>query len=111
MRNEENDCLAYDPFQGDETAVRRFSDKMVITRKEHRCNICWEDFPAGSRARAMREVNLEERRTMTFYFCPPCCSAMARSWDSDDAGRAIEKRTAIGMRAAEAERKHAKVND
>lgn len=90
--------LSYNPFQGDETDIRLLSDRMVVTRRAHKCNICWEDFPAGSRARARREVNREEHKTMTFYFCPLCCEAMAKAMsDDDDAGRAIEERTSMGM--------------
>lgn len=68
--------LAYDPFQGDETDVCDLSDKMVVTRKPHRCQNCWRDLPSGERCRAKTERNDEDHVIMTFYFCPECCTAM-----------------------------------
>lgn len=98
MTINERECLAYYPFQGDETDVRLLADRFVTTRKPHTCNTCWDPIPAGARVRALTEVNREERKTMTFYFCVPCCDAMAIS--STDSGDAIEERTGIGMRRA-----------
>lgn len=98
MTERERLCLQYHPFQGDETDVRVLSDQFVSIRWSQKCVICWEDIPRGSRVRARREINNEDRKAMTFYFCEPCCSAMARSWR--DEGKSISDRTAIGMRAA-----------
>lgn len=95
------DILAYNPFDGDrDSQVRVMSDKLLTTRKPHRCTVCWDDIPPGARVRARSEVDQQDRRAMTFYFCPPCCEAMALSWTDEDAGKAIEARTAIGMRKA-----------
>jgi hypothetical protein len=94
----EADCLAYDPFQGDETDIRELSDKFVTTRKPHKCNICWDEVPPGQRARAKTEVNREDQQTKTFYFCVSCCEAMASSWT--DECEAIDARTSIGMSRA-----------
>lgn len=88
-------CLLYNPFQGDETDVRVLNDAFVTTRYQQRCQVCLDDIPAGARVRARREINNEDRKAMTFYFCEPCCAAMARCWKDD--GRAIEARTGIGM--------------
>lgn len=98
----EADCLAYDPFFGDETEVRELRDQFVTTRKPHKCNICWEAIPVGVHVRAKTEVNREDRVTKTFHFCEPCCEAMALSWTDD--GHAIEVRTSIGIAAARATR-------
>lgn len=91
-------CLMYHPFQGDETDVRVLGDKFLTVRCSQKCVICWEIIPIGTRVRARREINNEDRTAMTFYFCEPCCDAMAISWDDD--GRAIERRTSLGMQAA-----------
>jgi hypothetical protein len=94
----ERDCLAYDPFAYDETDVRPLRDRFVTTRTPHQCNICWDDIPAGVHIRAKSEINREEHKTQTFYFCVPCCEAMAISWQ--DNGEAIEARTSIGIARA-----------
>lgn len=98
MTKQERLCLSYNPFQGDETDVTELSDKFVTTRYSHKCQICFEQIAAKSHVRARREVNNEDKKVMTFYFCEECCGAMARSWR--DEGRSISERTSIGMRAA-----------
>jgi hypothetical protein len=95
--------LAYDPFFGDETHVRELSDKMLVTRKPHTCQICWDPIPPKTRVRALTEINLENRVVGTFYFCPSCCTAMATA--NDDNGAAIERRTQMGIRRAEESRR------
>jgi hypothetical protein len=94
----ERDCLNYDPFQGDEMDVKELSNKIVTSRTEHKCNICWELIPPKSRIRALREINREEQKVATFYFCTECCVAMASSWT--DNGRSITQRTVKGMAAS-----------
>jgi hypothetical protein len=95
------DCLAYDPFSGDrDSDITEFSDKFVVTRKPHVCNVCQEEIPSRSRCRAKTERDNDDQVVMTFYFCPPCCDAMALSWTDD--GDAIEARTGRGMEAARA---------
>lgn len=93
----EKACLNYNPFQGDEGDTRLMSDKFVTTRKPHDCSICFEIIPSGVHVRARREVSKGFRNAMTFYFCVPCCEAMAMSWDYEDNGRAISERCEIGM--------------
>lgn len=102
------DILSYDMFAGDETDVTLLSNRMLITRTAHRCVICNELIPVGSRVRATTERNNEERRVMTFYACVPCCAAMARAYEDD--GESIEQRSAlgiVGMRAANPNRHEA----
>jgi hypothetical protein len=95
----DEDCLAYDPFSGDrDVDVTEFSDKFVVTRKQHKCNVCAAHIPPRTRVRAKTERDNDDQVVMTFYFCPSCCEAMAASWT--DNGKAIESRTALGMRSA-----------
>ena len=97
----DQECLAYDPFaggKGDDT-YRRLSDRFVVTRKPHTCSVCFEAVPAGTRARAM--TDLDDGQVRTFYACPCCCDAMAIA--ADDAGLAIEARYALGRTNTRAE--------
>lgn len=98
-------CLCYPPFAGDETDTTEFADRFLVTRFSHGCGICFETIPPKTRVRALTERNNEDRRVMTFYFCPTCCDAMAVSWT--DEGVAICQRTAIGIDRAEASRRRA----
>lgn len=84
-------CLAVDPFAGDETDVVLVADRIVTTRTLHQCNHClgWIS-PRSHPVRARSEINREENKRMTFYFCPPCCVAMAVC--QLDAGRTLERR-------------------
>lgn len=92
--------LSYDLFQGDETDVRELSNRMVVTQKPHSCCVCWGDISIGSRVRALVEANNETKKVMTFYSCPLCCEAMAMAITAEDNGKAIEARTAIGIKRA-----------
>lgn len=91
----EAECLLYDPFQGDESDVRTLADRFLVTRKPHVCNVCWDMIPVKSRVRAKTEINYEDEQVATFYFCIPCCEAMAIS--NEDDGRSIEHRSGLGM--------------
>jgi hypothetical protein len=71
-----SDCLSYDPFYGDETEIIVLKDKMLTTRKEHVCQECRDDISEGSLVRARSEINREEAKKMTFYWCLKCCLAM-----------------------------------
>lgn len=95
--------LQFRPFQGDETPVRELADKFLVTRKPHKCQICWGAIEVGQRVRALTELNCEDRQVMTFYFCTECCEAMAASWS--DEGEAIEKRYGIGQEIVRRERR------
>lgn len=102
----ERHALRYHMFGDERSQTRDLSDKIVETRKPHICVICQETFPAGSRARALRQIDLEspgDRRVMTFYACPTCVEAMAQAFDDEhpDHGAAITARCEIGARAAE----------
>ncbi len=87
-------CLSYDVFAGDETPVKVLSDKFLVVRVRHRCQTCWGAIRKGARVRARREVDLDDRRVGTFYFCPTCCEAMAGA--DDDNGDAITYRATLG---------------
>lgn len=102
MTETERLCLAYGPFDGDrDTDVRLLSDRFVTSRFAHICNVCQVGILPGLRVRARSEVY--DGQVGTFYFCPECCDAMARSWD--DNGKAIEARHAIGWDRSQARRK------
>lgn len=87
---DEANALAFYPFEGDDLDVSQLSDKFVVTRKPHKCQWCFAPIPAGTRVRALSERNNEERKVMTFYFGPKCCSAMASAVAHD--GRIAEFR-------------------
>ena len=91
---QEADCLAYDPFQGDDVQERMLSDKIVTARKEGPCCICFETIKAGERVRG--QAASVDGEMFSCRCCEACCIAMAQSWA--DAGEAIEERTAMGMR-------------
>jgi hypothetical protein len=86
----DDDCLAYDMFAGEETDVLFMSNRMVTTRKAHKCVHCQGAIAPGERVRAQTERNNEEKKIMTFYVCHECCVAMALSWT--DNGKAIDAR-------------------
>lgn len=100
MIDRDQSVLAYDPFAGDETRITVLSDTIVVTRTAHLCNVCQGQTVPGTRCRRRTEINHDDRKLMSFYFCTPCCDAMAASWE--DEGRAIEERTRIGMEKADA---------
>lgn len=102
----ERQALRYRMFDGERSQTRDLSDKIVDTRKPHSCVICQETFPARSRARALRQIDLEGHggnRVMTFYACPTCVAAQAKVFDdkAPDYGAAITARCEIGARIAE----------
>lgn len=84
MSKSEELCLAFDPFSGDETDVLVQSDRFVVTRRKHKCQHCGEKIKLGSRVRALSELNREDRKRMTFYFCEPCCETMVSALKGDD---------------------------
>ena len=92
-----NLALQYDPFEGDETDVTVFSDKIVMAAKDHpRCQICEGPISKGERHRVRTERNNEgEATVMRFRFCQKCCRAMA-SDDMWNEGRLIDSRYSIG---------------
>lgn len=88
--------LSYGLFDGDrDSDVTEFSNKMVVTRKQHDCVICRESIPVAARVRAQTERDNQDKCVMTFYVCELCCNAIADRHVDDFA--AIHIRTAIGM--------------
>jgi hypothetical protein len=93
---EERQCLSYDPWGWDETPYRLMRDGFVKARKSHGCICCAHTIRAGQRVRARAEIDLDEGKRGTFYWCVQCCEAMARV--NDDNGLSIENRTGMGMK-------------
>lgn len=87
------DCLAYDPFEGEDDGARTLADKFVRTRKVAVCQECAGNIPVGSEVRSMTEVC--DGEIGTFRWCPECCAAMAASWE--DGGESLEARVSLGM--------------
>jgi hypothetical protein len=100
---QEKDCLAFYPFEGDETPVTQLRDVFVVTRYPHECQCCSEVIPPGTRSRALTEVNHDCAAVGTARYCLPCCSAMASSWTDD--GKAIDERFRVGERNRERARR------
>jgi hypothetical protein len=96
-------ALYYNPCSDDDSDYRVLDNRMVTTRKPAECAICFEDIPTGARVRAQREVY--DGHAKTFRFCPKCCTAMAHSAKFGHDSRAIERRTALGMKNAERRRR------
>ena len=95
-------CLTYDPWAGDrDVDIVVFSDRFVVTRKPHQCVICWDEITVGQRVRSRREKDNDQQLTKTFYFCAPCCEAMALDAETGEF-EAIEARYAIGQARADA---------
>ena len=90
----EDDVLAYDPFQGDfgNSDDRTLKDKMVTARKGGECHMCAGNIVPGERIRSRSDIF--DGQMMYFRWCNACCRAMADSWE--DEGFAIEKRTSMG---------------
>jgi hypothetical protein len=95
-------CLSYHPFEGDrDSDITVFSDRMIVARKAHRCQICGGPIAADERHRARTERDNDDQVVATFRFCGLCCEAMVKAlYDPDDVGKAIEERTGMGIKAA-----------
>ena len=97
-------ALCFDPWAGDmDSDAVTLHDVFVVVRMVHRCAICLEEIRPGWRVRAQTQRSAEQRKVMTFRFCPTCCEAMAREDDDDDAS--IESRYALGMDNAAKQRR------
>jgi hypothetical protein len=97
--NHEAACLRFDPFSGDDTDALTLRDRFVTTRFEHKCSYCFtEIIPPRTRVRALTEVNREDDKVMSFYFCLLCCLAMATHLVDD--GKALEERAGLASKAA-----------
>lgn len=86
----EENVLNYNPFEGDfgEPGDITFKDRLITSRKEHRCIYCCNKINKGDTYRKI--VSKFSGELMTHRYCKQCCDAMAISWR--DEGRAIEKR-------------------
>ncbi|RWP69512.1 hypothetical protein [Mesorhizobium sp.] len=89
--------LCYNLFEGDrDSDVTIFSNKMLVSRKQHTCVVCREDIAPKTRVRAQTERDNDDKIVMTFYVCETCCSAIVelvlRGNDEP-----ISTRTALGM--------------
>ena len=99
---DEDLCLQYDPFQGDETDVIGMGDKIVRAAKAHpKCHTCEGSIFKGERHRCRVERNSEERKIDTFRWCSKCCRAMALAEEFDryefaDNERLMSSRERIG---------------
>lgn len=84
------DCLAYDPFAGDDYGndFVDFGAKIVIGRKVYECHICQGPIAKGERHRVDSCILDGER--LHARFCGICCAAMAIS--GEDGGEAISAR-------------------
>lgn len=89
---DESRALDFNPWGFDESEYRVLSNKFVVTRKPHDCSICFDPIEAKTRCRAQSEIH--EGHAKTFYFCWPCCVAMAIN--NHDAGRSLEARFRMG---------------
>lgn len=80
----EEDCLAYNPFEGDfgEPGDRTLSDKISTSRKEHKCNECLETIQKGERYRNIKSVINGD--ILAYKFCYKCCEAFAAAFDYED---------------------------
>ncbi|MFH5924590.1 hypothetical protein [Roseomonas xinghualingensis] len=108
---DEDACLTYQPFGGDETDTTVLSDKIVKAAKDHpHCQMCSGPIFKGERHRAMRERNNEERKIETWRWCSKCCRAQAMAEDYGrfefaECDRAVISRIRIGDARQEAARR------
>lgn len=99
----EKAILNFDLFQGDDTPTTVFSNRMLVTRRQHPCVVCWQGIPAGTRVRAQTERDDDDRIVKTFYVCPTCCEAMAiAGTEADIHHEQIEARYSMGIEAGRA---------
>ena len=64
--------------------MHTFTDKMVKTRKDHKCQGCMKNFPAGKQMRYI--VNIWEGHFHYFYLCHKCDTCMRDIDDLDQDG-------------------------
>ncbi len=70
MLKKEKDALNIDPFMGDMGDQKIISNKIVTTRKEHRCNECNKTIDIGARAR--NHVDVFDGEIGSYYFHIDC---------------------------------------
>jgi hypothetical protein len=91
-------ALQYNPWGFDESDYRVLNNRFVTTRRPFVCDMCFCDLPAGTRARAQREIF--EGHAKTFKFCPTCCEAMVKAQLPIYDDLAVEKRMQLGQKNA-----------
>jgi len=90
---EEKDCMAVDPFEGDFGDIGGviLKDKIGTARKAGECHACTQQIQPGERVRIRAEI--ADGGLLSFRWCQKCCEAMAASWR--DGGRALDARFAL----------------
>lgn len=73
-KEEEQICLNFDPFFGDEGDIINLSDKFVTARKERECHICGEIIKKGDRIRIITDVF--DGEFCCASICNTCCNAI-----------------------------------
>lgn len=73
-----NECLDFDPFEGDfgDQGDKTFKDKIVIGRKEHVCFHCEKKILLGEIHRS--RIDLSGGEILTFRWCRECCDLMRK---------------------------------
>ena len=94
-RSWQQDCMAYNPFQGDFGAPgdRMLRDRILTCRRQRPCVVCSGTCKPRTQIRV--QAAIIDGRIAPCSMCHGCCIAMAASWR--DQGAAIERRTALGM--------------
>lgn len=87
------DCLAYNPFDGDfgEPGDKVLRDRICRARKPAACGECLQPIASGDEQRRHDAIYGGEMRA--YRWCSPCCAAMAKFWTDD--GEALDARAAI----------------
>mgnify|MGYP001139135014 CR=1 FL=1 len=83
------DCLMFDPFDGDDGESRVLLDKMVVARKQHDCFHCGGAIGVGATHRHMKEVF--DGAFHVFRWCGECCKAMIK-YDTEGDWETYENR-------------------
>ncbi len=86
--------LRYNPFAGDfgSSGDRTLKNKMVTTRKESECSLCFTTIKKGERVR--KQIEIFDGEFEDYCWCNACCRAMEKD---EKTGRddAVEKRIKI----------------
>jgi len=73
-KEEEQICLDFDPFAGDECELANLSNKFVTARKERKCHICNEMIHKGDRIRIITDIFDGDFSSASI--CNACCEAI-----------------------------------
>jgi len=88
-------CMEVLPFLDGDDGVRRFSDKIVLARKDAVCCLCRRDARKGTHHRV--ETVIVDGGMQSCRYCEDCCAAMALSWKDD--GAAMIRRLGLAEEA------------